>query len=131
MALGRQINRAHRHRDPDEHGVAPHRHDFGHGPVLADAKVAKDGPEHHGHADAVRIHEPDGRAQQRKVILDLVRGQVGDDGVCERGGDKEGEDERGERPEGAVEVWRGREVRGGVGGREGVERVDTAKDDLG
>ena len=60
-----------------------------------------------------------------------MRGQVGDDGVCERGGDEEREDERGERPEGAVEVGRGREVRGGVGGREGIERVDTAKDDLG
>ena len=60
-----------------------------------------------------------------------MRGQVGDDGVRERGGDEEGEDERGERPKRAVEVRRGREVRGGVGGRKGIERVDTAKDDLG
>lgn len=48
----------------------------------------------------------------------------------ERGCDEEGEYECGERPERPVEVGRGREVGGGVGGREGIERVDTAKDDL-
>jgi hypothetical protein len=47
-----------------------------------------------------------------------------------RGRDEEEEDERCERPERPVEVGRGREVGGSVGRREGVERVDTAKDDL-
>jgi len=122
---------AHRHRNPDEHGVAPHRHGFDHGPTLADARVAHDHPEHHGHAEAVRIHEPDGRAQQRKVILDRVGGQVRGDGMREGGRDEEGKDERGERPERPVEVGRGREVGGRVRGREGIERVEAAKDYLG
>ncbi|SRR6266851_6108565 len=124
----RQI--AYRYWNPDEHGVAPHRHGFNHGPTLADACVAQDDPEHQGHANAVRIHQSDCRAQQRKVILDWVRGQVGDDGVGERGRDEQGEDERGERPERPVEVGRGREVGGRVCGREGVERVDAAKEYL-
>jgi hypothetical protein len=47
-----------------------------------------------------------------------------------RGRDEEEEDEGCERPERPVEVGRGREVGGSVGRREGVERVDTAKDDL-
>ena len=48
----------------------------------------------------------------------------------ERGRHEEGENERGERPERSVEVGRGVQVGGGVCGREGVERVDTAKEDL-
>ena len=117
---------AHRDRNPDKHGVAPHRHGFDHGPTLADARVAEHGPEHHGDAEAVRVHEPDGRAEQRKVVLDRVRGQVGGDGVREGGRDEEGKDERGERPERPVEVGRGRQVGGRVRGREGIERVDAA-----
>src|SRR6267154_521955 len=70
----RQI--AYRYWNPDEHGVAPHRHGFNHGPTLADACVAQDDPEHQGHANAVRIHQSDCRAQQRKVILDWVRERV-------------------------------------------------------
>jgi hypothetical protein len=50
--------------------------------------------------------------------------------VSERGCDEEGEDEGCERPERSVKVGCGREVGGGVGRREGVECVDTAKDDL-
>jgi hypothetical protein len=50
--------------------------------------------------------------------------------VGERGRDEQGEDERGERPERPVEVGRGREVGGRVCGREGVERVDAAKEYL-
>lgn len=49
----------------------------------------------------------------------------------EGGRDEEGKDERGERPERPVEVGRGREVGGRVCGREGIERVDAAKDYLG
>lgn len=48
----------------------------------------------------------------------------------ERGCDEEGEDEGRERPERPVKVGRGREVGGSVGRRQGVECVDTAKDDL-
>ena len=48
----------------------------------------------------------------------------------EGGGDEEAEDKGVERPERSVEVGRRREVGGGVGGRERIERVDTAKDDL-
>jgi hypothetical protein len=50
--------------------------------------------------------------------------------VGERGCDEEGEDEGRESPERPVKVGRGREVGGSVGRREGVECVDTAKDDL-
>ena len=50
--------------------------------------------------------------------------------MCERGRDEEGEDEGGERPEWPVEVRSGREVGGGVRGREGVERVEAAEEDL-
>ena len=50
--------------------------------------------------------------------------------MCEGGRDEEGEDERGERPEGPVEVRRGREVGGGVRWGEGVERVEAAEEDL-
>jgi hypothetical protein len=50
--------------------------------------------------------------------------------VGEGGRDEEGEDEGGQRPERSVEVGRGREVGGSVGGREGIECVDTAKEDL-
>lgn len=48
----------------------------------------------------------------------------------ERGRDEEEEDKRCERPERPVEVGCGVEVGGSVGRREGVECVDTAKDDL-
>jgi hypothetical protein len=48
----------------------------------------------------------------------------------EGGRDEEGKDERGERPERPVEVGRGREVGGRVCGREGVERVEAAKEYL-
>ena len=48
----------------------------------------------------------------------------------EGGRDEEGKDERCERPERPVEVGRGREVGGRVCGREGIERVDAAKDYL-
>lgn len=48
----------------------------------------------------------------------------------EGGRDEEGKDERGERPERPVEVGRGREVGGRVCGREGIERVDAAKEYL-
>lgn len=48
----------------------------------------------------------------------------------ERGCDEEGEDEGRECPEWPVEVGRGGEVGGSVGGREGIECVDTAKEDL-
>ena len=129
-ALGSQGACTYRHRYPDEHSVAPHRHGFYHRPALADACVSQGAPEQHGHAYAVRIHQADCGAEQRKVVLDRVGRQVGDDGVGEGGGDEEGEDECGERPEGPVEVRRGREVGGGVRWGEGVERVDTAEEDL-
>ena len=48
----------------------------------------------------------------------------------ERGCDEEGKNEGCERPERPVEVGQGREMGGSVGRREGVEGVDTAKDDL-
>jgi hypothetical protein len=50
--------------------------------------------------------------------------------VGERGCNEEGEDEGRERPERPVKVGRGGEVGRSVGRREGVECVDTAKDDL-
>jgi hypothetical protein len=50
--------------------------------------------------------------------------------VGKRGCDEEGEDKGCERPERPVEVGRGGEVGGSVGGREGIECVDTAKEDL-
>lgn len=48
----------------------------------------------------------------------------------EGGRDEEGKDEGGEGPERPVEVGRGREVGGRVCGREGVERVEAAKEYL-
>jgi hypothetical protein len=47
----------------------------------------------------MRIHEPDGHAQERKVVLNQVRGQVGGDGVGKQGRDEEHEGECGKRPE--------------------------------
>jgi len=49
--------------------------------------------------------------------------------VREGGRDEEGEDEGRERPEGPVEVGRGREVEGGVCWGEGIEGVDAAEED--
>jgi hypothetical protein len=121
---------AHRYWNPDKHGVAPDRDGLDQGPTLADRRIAQDGPERQGHADSIRVHEPDGRAQQGKVVLDRIRGNEGDEGVGEGGRDEEGEDERRERPEGLVEVGRGREVEGGVCYGEGIEGVDSAKEDL-
>jgi hypothetical protein len=121
---------AHRHWNPHEHGVAPHGDGFDHRPALANARIAQDEPEQHGHANSVCIHEPDGCAQQRKVVLDRVRGQVGNDGMCEGGRDEEGEDECRERPEWPVEIGRGREVGGRVRRGEGVEGVDASKEYL-
>ena len=48
----------------------------------------------------------------------------------EGGRDEEGEDKRGECPEGPVEVRRRREVGRGVRWGERVERVDAAEEDL-
>ena len=119
-----------RHRYPDEHSVSPHCDSFDHRPALADARIAQGSPEHYWHADTVRIHQPDGSAEQRKVVLDRVGRQVGDDGVGKRGRDEEREYERCECPERPIEVRRGREVGGSVRGRKGVERIGAAEEDL-
>lgn len=131
--MGRLVTKeraTYRHRYPDEHSVSPHCDGFDHRPALADARIAQGSPEHYWHADTVRIHQPDGSAEQRKVVLDRVGRQVGDDGVGERGRDEEREYERCECPERPVEVRRGREVGGGVRGRKRVERIGTAEEDL-
>ena len=131
--MGRLVTKeraTYRHRYPDEHSVSPHRDGFDHRPALADARIAQGSPEHYWHADTVRIHQPDGSAEQRKVVLDRVGRQVGDDGVGERGRDEEREYERCECPERPVEVRRGREVGGSVRGRKGVERIGAAEEDL-
>ena len=131
--MGRLVTKeraTYRHRYPDEHSVSPHRDGFDHRPALADARIAQGSPEHYWHADTVRIHQPDGGAEQRKVVLDRVGRQVGDDGVGERGRDEEREYERCEGPERPIEVRRGREVGGSVRGRKGVERIGAAEEDL-
>lgn len=52
----------HRHGNPDKHGVAPHGYGFNHRPTFADARIAQGSPKHHGYADAVHVHQPNGRA---------------------------------------------------------------------
>ena len=130
-----ETRKTHRDRDPHELPISPHGDRLNHTP-LPNTKIAQGEPEQDGHADAVRVHEADRGREQAKVVLDDGRGrvagvgEVGDDGGREGGADEEREDERGERPEGPVEVCAGREVRGGVVWRVREEGCVAATDDL-
>ena len=110
----------HRYGYPHKLAIPPDRDGIDDAP-LADAEVAEAEPEEDGDEEAVRVHERRAREDEREVIHDVRRGggvrEPGRDRGGERGADEEREDERGQRPEGPVEVRRGREVGALVGRR--------------
>ena len=112
------MKETHRNWDPHKLPIPPHRDCLNNAP-LANAEVSQREPEEDGHAESVRVNEADGGREQAKVVLEhrgagrlvWVR-EVRYDRGRERGAHEEREDERGERPEGPVEVCARHEVRG-------------------
>ena len=90
-----------RNRYPYELTVPPHGDRLSHTP-FPQAVIPQCNPQKRRPSQAVRVNEPESGTQETKVIVDRFVGEVGYDGVGERGEHVEAKYECCQYPEGAV-----------------------------